>query len=116
KLFNDLEIFEEIIRTTSPQQVKALGRKISNFDEKTWKANRFEIVRQGNLLKFSQNVDLKEFILSTGDKILVEASPVDPIWGIGLVKDNPNAAHPENWKGTNLLGFALMEVRDELKE
>ena len=60
----------------------------------------------------SQNPELKEFLLNTGDSILVEASPVDAIWGIGLAADDPAAAEPHNWQGQNLLGFALMRVRD----
>jgi ribA/ribD-fused uncharacterized protein len=114
-LFNDIEIFKQILKTNFPQKVKGLGRKISNFDEQKWLKKRFEIVKQGNLLKFSQNSDLKEFLLSTGNKIIVEASPVDAIWGIGLAKDHADAPNPAKWKGLNLLGFALMEVRDELK-
>ena len=66
------------------------------------------------MLKFGQNYDLKDFLLSTADKIIVEASPVDPVWGIGLAKDHDDASLPDKWRGLNLLGFALMEVRDEL--
>ena len=115
-LFKDKKIFEKILQSQSPKEVKALGRKIRNFDEKEWLKNRYDIVKQGNLLKFSQNQDLKEFLLSTGNKVIVEASPVDSIWGIGLAKDHPDAGQPAKWKGLNLLGFALMEVRDQLME
>ena len=75
----------------------------------------FNVVVKGNLAKFSQNVKLQDYLLSTGDKILVEASPKDDVWGIGLEESNPDVINPRRWPGTNLLGFALMEVRDELK-
>ena len=113
-LFNDLEIFERIIQKDSPKDVKDLGRQIRNFDPEIWDNNKFQLVKQGNLLKFSQNEQLKQFLLQTKKKVLVEASPVDKIWGIGLTEEDPNARNPTAWKGENLLGFALMEVRDEL--
>ncbi len=115
RLFGDTEIEDQILMSDSPGKIKALGRKVKNFDEEKWLKNRYAIVRQANLLKFSQNADLKEFLLSTGNKIIVEASPVDSIWGIGLAKDHPDAEYPEKWKGLNLLGFALIEVRELLK-
>ena len=115
-LFEDKEIFEQILKTKSPKEVKALGRKIRNFDEQKWLESRYEIVKQANILKFSQDPDLKEYLQSTDNKIIVEASPVDAIWGIGLAKEHPDASQPQNWKGLNLLGFALMEVRDELRK
>lgn len=114
-LFKDIEIFAKIIDSTDPQEIKALGREVKNFDTKIWNQHKFDIVVKGNLAKFSQNEDLKEFLLSTGDKILVEASPYDKIWGIGMKEGMPAIENPTNWKGENLLGFALMEVRDLLK-
>ena len=114
-LFNDQDIFEKIVTKESPEDVKDLGRQIRNFDAAKWDLHKYEIVKQGNWLKFSQNEVLRLFLLQTKSKILVEASPVDAIWGIGLAEDNPNVLIPENWKGLNLLGFALMEVRDEIK-
>jgi len=116
KLFNDEEVFEQILHIKSPKEVKTLGRKIRNFNEQKWLENRYEIVKQGNILKFNQNPDLKEYLLSTGNKVIVEASPVDAIWGIGLAQDHPDASQPQNWKGLNLLGFVLMEVREELRK
>jgi ribA/ribD-fused uncharacterized protein len=115
RLFGDEEIREKIFSKTSPKDAKDLGRQIRNFDAELWNDHKFAIVRQGNLLKFTQNTDLKSFLLTTGEKVLVEASPVDPVWGIGLTEDNPKALIPLQWRGENLLGFALMEVRDELK-
>lgn len=85
------------------------------YDDELWLKHRFEIVVRGNIGKFSSDPKLKEYLLNTGDRVIVEASPVDAIWGIGHAKDHPNAERPWLWKGTNLLGFALMEVRDRLK-
>lgn len=114
RLFSQKELAEEIIATPSPAQAKALGRKVLRFDEEVWKKHRFEIVCRGNFAKFSQNSDLGEYLLQTGKKILVEASPVDAIWGIGMAYDHPDAENPLLWRGLNLLGFALMKVRDDL--
>ncbi len=115
KLFNDEEIYQQIIHSTHPNQAKALGRKVKNFDESVWKKHCFDIVVNGNLAKFSQHDNLKKYILSTGDRVLVEASPYDKIWGVGLARSNEKIANPLNWKGQNLLGFALMVVRDKLR-
>lgn len=116
KLFNDNEILEEILKSESPNQAKNLGRKVKNFDPKLWDEQKYEIVKRGNFLKFSQNQKFKDFLLSTNDKILVEASPYDTIWGIGMLETDPKAQNPLQWNGENLLGFALMEIRDLLKE
>ena len=115
ELFNDQEILEKIIKCNSPAEAKKLGRKVRNYDDKIWLENRFEIVKEGNYHKFSQNSDLKTFLLNTNDRVIVEASPVDPIWGIGMAGDHKDVLNPEKWKGLNLLGFALMQVRDELR-
>ena len=115
RLFNDNKTLEEILKSDSPNQAKSLGRKVKNFDPKVWDEQKYEIVRRANLLKFSQNEAFKEFLLSTNDKILVEASPYDTIWGIGMLETDPKAQNPSLWNGENLLGFALMEVRDELR-
>ncbi|GGG12067.1 hypothetical protein GCM10011344_10930 [Dokdonia pacifica] len=114
RLFNDTVILEKIINASHPNQAKKLGRKVSNFDADIWDAHKYEIVKEGNYHKFSQHSNLKEFLINTANRILVEASPFDPIWGIGLAQSKPNIEDPNTWKGENLLGFALMEVRDEL--
>ena len=114
KLFADDEIFQKILQASHPKEVKALGRLVKNYQEDLWQQHRFEIVVQGNLAKFSQNAELKQFLLGTGKRVLVEASPVDKIWGIGLATDDENAEKPLQWKGLNLLGFALMQVRNQL--
>lgn len=115
ELFNDQEILEKILETDSPAEAKKLGREVRNYDDKIWLENRYQIVKEGNFHKFSQNKALKEFLINTKDRVLVETSPVDPIWGIGMAGDHKDVLNPEKWKGLNLLGFALMEVRDELK-
>ena len=115
-LFNDTEVRERIIASKSPAEAKKLGRQVIGYDDALWVQHRFEIVKQGNYLKFSQNEPLKTFLMQTGDRVLVEASPVDGIWGIGMVAENPDAVNPGKWYGLNLLGFALMEVRDMLRD
>ncbi|MDP9958804.1 NADAR family protein [Chryseobacterium lathyri] len=115
KVFNDLEILEAVLNSDTPNQAKSLGRKVKNFDPVIWDEYKYEIVKKANLLKFSQNSKFKEFLLSTNDKILIEASPYDKIWGIGMLETDLRAKDPLLWDGENLLGFALMEVRDELE-
>ena len=104
------------IPSLTPTNTFPLGRKVSGFDEITWKANARRLVTEGNVQKFSQNAELKSFLISTGDAVLVEASPRDCIWGIGLSQENPRAQNPTTWRGQNLLGFALMDVRAILKD
>lgn len=116
RLFEQETMVEKIISAKSPAQAKELGRKILNFDENRWKKHRFEIVFRGNLAKFSQNKDLGDYLLQTKKRILAEASPVDIIWGIGFEATHPKAENPLLWRGENLLGFALMQVRDELEK
>lgn len=115
RLFGDKEILEKILAATVQGKIKALGREVRNFDQTEWDKCKYTIVLTGNFQKFLQNPELKNFLLRTGDKILVEASPRDRIWGIGMGKSNENAGNPAAWRGKNLLGFALMEVRDELR-
>ncbi|EAD6489006.1 NADAR family protein [Listeria monocytogenes] len=114
-LFNDMEMREKILAAKHPKQAKDFGRLIRGFQEDIWLKNRFNIVMRANQAKFSQNEELKKFLMQTKNRILVEASPVDKIWGIGMAADNKNVENPLYWKGLNLLGFALMAVRDELE-
>lgn len=116
QLFGDEERRKEILACSDPKQIKALGRKVRGFDQVVWDKFKYAIVLNGNWCKFSQNRELREFLLSTGDSVLVEASPYDRIWGIQLSADTPEAQNPFRWRGENLLGFALMEVRDELRK
>jgi ribA/ribD-fused uncharacterized protein len=113
-LFGDETTRLEILEASEPGKAKALGRKIRGFDEARWVEHRFDIVSRANHAKFSQNPDLRAFLERTGTQVLVEASPVDRIWGIGLAKDDPKANDPGQWQGLNLLGFALEDVRAAL--
>ncbi len=114
-LFGDEQTAAKIRAATSPKEAKQLGREVRGFDSARWDAEKRRIVLEGNLHKFSQNPALGEFLLSTGDEVIVEASPVDPVWGIGLAADDAEALNPFLWRGENLLGFALMDVRDRLR-
>lgn len=116
KLFGDAEALQNIIATEKPIDAKAIGRTVKNFNADVWNSKAFEIVVEGNYHKFSANEELGKFLINSGNKIIVEASPNDTIWGIGLPKDSKDAFNPIKWRGTNLLGFALMEVRDQLKK
>ncbi|TMM51965.1 NADAR family protein [Maribacter algarum] len=114
RLFNDGNSLGEIINCESPAEAKKWGRKVVGFIPEEWDKQKYQIVKQGNMYKFSQHQDLKEYLLNTKNRVLVEASPRDRIWGIGMAQSNEKAQNPEFWRGENLLGFALMEVRDEL--
>jgi hypothetical protein len=114
RLFGDDEVVTEILAASHPGEAKALGRKVRGFDDDVWARHRFDLVVAGNVAKFGQHAELRDFLLGTGDRVLVEASPRDQVWGIGLAASNERAADPENWRGLNLLGFALMEARGRL--
>jgi ribA/ribD-fused uncharacterized protein len=115
RMFGDEAAMPKILGATKPAVAKEEGRKVLNFVPEVWDKVKFDLVVEGNWHKFSQHPALKGFLLQTGEKVLVEASPVDRIWGIGLAADHPSAGNPGQWQGENLLGFALMEVRDKLK-
>jgi ribA/ribD-fused uncharacterized protein len=115
KLFGDEETRAEILSARDPAEAKSLGRRVRGFDEQLWTAHRFQIAVRGNVAKFEQNAELKDWLLGTGSHVLVEASPVDRVWGIGLAVDDKRALDPETWRGLNLLGFALMKARATLR-
>ncbi|NWC00542.1 NADAR family protein [Pseudomonas gingeri] len=112
-LFGDQEVRAQVLLAPTPNVAKALGRNVRGFNDELWLQHRYAIVVQANQAKFSQNPELNAFLKETGSRIIVEASPVDSIWGIGLAQDDENANNPNQWRGLNLLGFALMQVRDE---
>lgn len=116
RLCNDDHTLHEILESNDPKTAKALGRKVKDFDDEIWKESCRRLVTDGNVAKFSQNDDLREFLLATEDQVIVEASPYDRIWGIGLKADDERAKHPDTWQGQNLLGFALMDVREALRK
>ena len=111
-LFGDESVRAQVLAAPTPGAAKALGRAVRGFDEAVWTQHRFSIVVRANRAKFAQNPALGQFLAQTGNRILVEASPVDRIWGIGLAQDDDGANDPNRWRGLNLLGFALMHVRD----
>jgi len=113
-LFGDKQIAEEILSDENPAKVKSLGRKVNGFSPELWDKKKFEIVVKGSFLKFSQNPDLKAYLIGTKNRVLVESSPVDRIWGTGLAKDHEFAEVPQKWKGENLLGLALMKARGNI--
>ncbi|MFE5855057.1 NADAR family protein [Streptomyces sp. NPDC056500] len=115
RLFDDPEAERRALEANSPAEAKKAGRLVRGFDESVWKRERFDIVRRGSVHKFGQLPELGAFLLGTGDRVLVEASPQDRIWGIGMTADDERAADPTRWRGLNLLGFALMEAREELR-
>jgi hypothetical protein len=116
RLFGDEETRVRILKAASPSAAKRFGRQVLGFDEGIWEQSRIEFVVRGNLAKFGQNPEIGEFLLNTKDRVLVVASPVDRIWGIGLAADDGRVEDPEQWRGLNLLGFSLMEVRHLLQE
>lgn len=114
ELFGDPGVHHAIMQAGTPKEAKQLGRKVSGFDGSVWDAHRMDIMVEGNESKFTQNAALGQFLLSTGDAVLVEASPHDSIWGIGMPEHHPSIQDPTQWSGLNLMGFALMEVRGRL--
>jgi ribA/ribD-fused uncharacterized protein len=114
KLFGDAAAAERVLSVKHPNDAKAVGRTVAGFDQAQWNAHRFDIVVAGSVAKFGQHVDLRTYLLGTRDRVLVEASPRDRIWGIGLAASDPRAGDPYQWKGLNLLGFALMRAREIL--
>lgn len=116
RLFKDFDILDKIIHAETPREAKSFGRKVKGFVTNVWDDNCFQIVVEGNRHKFSQHDAFKEFLLSTGRRVIVEASPVDAVWGIGLAQNSEQAKDPHHWRGQNLLGFALMQVRDILQQ
>ncbi len=114
RLFGDEHTADRILAAPSPGAAKELGRQVCGFDDHTWVAHRYDIVVRASVAKFSQNASLGEYLLNTGRRILVEASPLDRVWGIGLSADDERARRPSRWCGENLLGFALMDARAAL--
>jgi ribA/ribD-fused uncharacterized protein len=113
-LFSDAETAEKILAADHPRQHKALGRKVTPFDDEIWRREREHIVMAGSRAKFTQDAELRALLLATASTTLVEASPYDRIWGIGLAATDPRAQDPATWRGQNLLGVILTRLRDEL--
>jgi ribA/ribD-fused uncharacterized protein len=113
-LFGDRQTADRILVARHPRAAKLVGRGVAGFDDQTWADRRFAIVVAASRAKFGQHPDLRAWLLGTGDRVLVEASPTDRIWGIGLAATDERATDPERWRGLNLLGFALMQTRSHL--
>ncbi len=113
-LFGDLEVAQRILASKSPKTQKALGRKVQGFDEKLWRRERERIVYEGNHAKFTQDEALLKALLATAGTELVEASPTDRIWGVGLSQEDPRIQNPSQWRGENLLGKVLTRLREDL--
>lgn len=111
RLFEDSEALGRIICARTPAEAKGLGRSVRGYSDEVWAHERFEIVVRANAAKFSQNPELSRLLEGTGDRVLVEASPHDRVWGVGLAQADPRAQEPTEWLGLNLLGFALMTAR-----
>lgn len=114
RLFGDAEAERQVLAAEHPAAAKKAGRLVRDFDETVWERERYRLVVEGSVHKFAAHDDLGLFLLNTGDRVLVEASPLDRIWGIGLAANDEAASDPERWRGLNLLGFALMEARERL--
>ena len=114
RTFGDMEAVGQVLAASTPEDVKKIGRRVKNFNADIWSTRSIEVVVKGNVAKFSQNPRLGEWLRASGSSVLVEASPEDAIWGIGLHRDDPRAHDPAVWPGKNLLGFAIMTARDKL--
>ncbi|OWA10431.1 hypothetical protein B9W62_10870 [Streptomyces sp. CS113] len=115
RLFADAEAERRVLAAAHPAEAKKAGRLVRGFDEAVWERERFRIVVEGSVHKFASDPALRAYLLGTGGRVLVEASPVDRVWGIGLAADDEAAQDPERWRGPNLLGFALMAARERLR-
>lgn len=116
KTFNDESIANQILQTNDVATIKAYGRSVSNYVDSIWAGIRQMIIYKGLLEKFGQNEDLKEKLLATGENYLAECAVSDRVWGIGLSMKDPDRLYVDKWKGQNLLGFALMIVRNDLNK
>jgi ribA/ribD-fused uncharacterized protein len=114
--FNDTAALAKIMATDDPREQKALGRTVKGFDEARWNKIAKEVVYEASMAKFLSDPKLKQKLLDTGDRMIVEASPKDKIWGIGLGEDDPRCLDPKQWKGTNWLGECLMRARESIKQ
>ncbi|MCX4781361.1 NADAR family protein [Streptomyces sp. NBC_01264] len=115
RLFEDAEAERAALEARTPAEAKNAGRLVRGFDNAVWERERFALVVEGSVHKFGSDPALTSYLLSTGKRVLVEASPLDRIWGIGLAADDERAKDPARWPGLNLLGFALMEARERLR-
>ena len=116
RLFGDHAIAAKILADDSPARAQRFGRRVSGFQQEKWEEHRFRIVLDGNVHKFTSSAVLRDYLVGTGNAVLVEASPMDRIWGIGLAESDAVGVLPSDWRGSNLLGFALMAARQQIIE
>ena len=114
KLFDDQVMSQNIMNTTIPYNMKQYGRQVKNFNEHIWLQNRDQILFEGLCAKFTQNEELRQLLIDTSPKILVEASPTDVIYGVGLSQTDDKILNENNWRGQNVLGKMLMRVRTDI--
>jgi len=115
RLFEDYDSLKQIQKAYDPAVQKACGRKVKDFDQDEWERIARDVVYKANYAKFTQHLGWQRQLLDTADKIIVEASPTDCIWGIGMSCDDPGITDPNNWRGTNWLGEAIMKVRENIR-
>jgi len=114
-LFKDEIMAQKIMAAAHPSDHKRLGQQVRGFETNVWDAHKVGIVTEGNMAKFSQNAGLRKKLLATGDAILAEANPKDIIWGVGLSENDPKIDDVNAWRGENLLGYILMDIRSKLR-
>lgn len=114
-LFNDFEIANQILSTNNFRTIKALGRRVRGFEDSIWDENKLNIIYNGLYAKFSQNLDLKNQLLNTNNKLLVECAVKDKIWASGMSMKDSDRFRPYLYSGTNYLGQLLMKVREDLR-
>lgn len=114
RLFGDEQARARILEAATPGEAKAIGREVRDYDDARWSAVRMAIVARGNEAKFGQSAELRPILVASAGRVLVEASPRDRVWGIGMGASNEKSESPRDWRGLNLLGFALMEARARL--
>ena len=112
--FGDRRVAAQILGTDDVSRIKELGRLVLEYDDNHWKGVRQLVVYEGLYAKFSQNEELKDMLKATGNAFLAECAVKDCIWGIGLSMKDPDRLDQAKWKGQNLLGYALMMVRDKV--
>ncbi|MBB1509960.1 NADAR family protein [Tessaracoccus sp. MC1756] len=113
-LFGDKHSAQRVLRAEAPTTARAIGRTVRPFNDEVWKSHRFDVAVAANVAKFAADPQLADHLRSTGRSVLVNASPIDRVWGIGLSADDPAAQDPTRWPGLNIQGFALMEARRRL--
>lgn len=116
RMFGDENAVDRILSTAAPKVAFTVGRQVKGFDREVWESKREQIVMEGNVAKFSQDPELSDYLLETGDNVLIFANPTDKIWGTGVDALDLRSRYPERWRGLNLLGFLLMELRSQLSK